>query len=285
MSATEPATRNPSPRNPAASARRQAEFADALDRPAVRLLYEDDTLRIRLLPGQGARAVLAFTGRQQALGGMTPDEFAGSAADGLVKDGPESGGLTNHVLFISDLVSSYFTSAGQLQRIAEVVRGFTGAEGISDLSAVGNSMGGTGAILAAAQLPIRHVAAFNPAIRFTADLLADPFWDGFRERLGPDLIPDLGALMQSASARFWLTFGGRRADDRSQCAAVPQAGHIRTHMIAGLGHDLPRWLKDRGLIRPIVRAKLSGDAAELNRLYRLVAAAAGDPLPSTEEVR
>ena len=221
--------------------------AGGLRQPIV--LYEDADLLISWLPGAGHRAVLAFVGMVVALGGRQPLEFVGvAAAEG------------RHVLFISDQRRSWYSRPGLQERVVRVVQDFCAAQGITDLSAIGNSMGGYGAILFASLLPVRHVAAFVPQVLLTPQVLAMTQWDETRAYIQDGVVRDLVPGMLASAARFTLVHGDQDIDDNIHAAHLPKAANIDPLIFKGRDHKVSRWLKDRGVLAALGSAMLDGRA-------------------------
>lgn len=243
-------------------------FRAGLDSRGVQTLVQDKDLTVRWLPGGGDRLVVAFTGAAQKLGGMSGDEFAASASDGQ----------RNHVLFIGDPGRSFYSIPGLRDRIATFVLAFVADKGITDLRAIGNSMGGFGAVLFAGMLPFKAVAAFSPVISMADDILCQPEWNEYRGALGADLVADTRPIMAASAAQFYLTFGDGSADDRRHIAAVPDRPNVHLTVVPGQGHNVTGWIRSECVLTDLVAAKLRCDtptvariSADLCRLARLAA--------------
>ncbi len=118
----------------------------------IKSLVDDDELRLRWMPGNSTSLVVVFSGVQHNVGGLPLDEFVGTASEGA----------RNHVLFVSDVKCSWFSRPQLNTRILDAINTFIDTHQIQDVVAIGNSMGGYGAILFSDRLPFRIVAAFSP---------------------------------------------------------------------------------------------------------------------------
>lgn len=217
----------------------------------VRTLLSDREVLITWLPGQSRTLVLVFAGQGAARRGRDRLEFPDVA----------SAQGRNHVLFISDLARSWYSRPGLCERIAGVVRGFMATHGIVDVAALGNSMGGFGAILFCKYLPIANVAAFVPQISMVNEVIDGPLWASSRARITDAVEKDLGPILSGSRCRFSLVYGDHDEDDNIHRARVPLAGNVEVLVIRGCDHKVARWIKDRGMLPQIARAMLTGDRA------------------------
>jgi len=219
----------------------------------ARLIHRERDLAMVWLPGRSTKLVLVFTSiRREAL---HPDrlEFRGVASD--------QG--RNHVLFINDRERSWYSVPGLRDRIAEIVRHCVAEHGIEEIWAIGNSMGGYGAILFSDRLRISQVVAFVPQILMTPEMLAQPNWANYvapiREGVERDLVP----IMATADCRFHIVTGDRFADDILQMGhlrnTLPDAPQVRIVIAPGQSHYVARWLKNQGQLASLVSALWAGD--------------------------
>lgn len=228
----------------------------------ARLIHRDRGLAVAWLPGRSARLVLVFISiRHKALHPVTL-EFRGVASD--------QG--RNHVLFINDRERSWYSVPGLRDRIAEIVRHCVAEHGIEEIWAIGNSMGGYGAILFSDRLRISQVVAFVPQLLMTKELLAKPNWAAYvapiRERVERDLIP----IIAAADCRFHIVTGDRFADDILQMGhlrkTLSDAPQVRIVIAPGQSHYVARWLKDQGQLAKLVTALWAGDRQGLEDCSR-----------------
>lgn len=233
--------------------------------PVPQLVVRDADLMVNRLTGTSDRLVLVFTSKRGHGRRLSYIEFPQIAADNG----------RNHVLFITDVTHSWYGRPGLIPRIERIVNDYIAANRISDVRAIGNSMGGFGAILFSRSLPISHVAAFVPQIAITPEILARPSWDGWRDAVPVAAERTLVPILIEGRARITLVFGTVDADDTLQRGLVPDAAPVEMVVLPGFGHDLARSLNDRGLLGGLVGAMLDGDAEKLARFRvdRIAAAA------------
>lgn len=223
----------------------------------VTCLYEDDELMIRWLPGTTDRLVLVFTGVKHRMGGMPMDEFIGTSSDGA----------RNHVCFISDMMRSWYSRAGLTDKITAQIRAFCETRGINDMVAVGNSMGGYGAVRFASELPIRTVAAFSPQVSMDPAVIREDRWAEYRRFFGSELLPSLEGPIRKSRAQIYMVFGQDHPGDMAHAGLLPDVPNLHVTRIGGCDHTLVNELKKRNYASPAVKAMLDGNTAEVERLF------------------
>jgi hypothetical protein len=225
------------------------EFKRSQDRFGVQTLVDDADLLIRWLPGTESAVVLAFTGAALAMGAIQTDEFrTGSSRN-----------ARNHVLFISDVQNTYYSKAALRARVIGFVKAFIRDHCIKTASAIGNSMGGFGAILFSDHVPMDTVLAFSPAITLEDSIVTEPEWLSFVSRLSPERVRHLGPIMRRRPIDYFLFFGDQGVDDLRHLAAVPDLPHVTTTIFAGQDHTVSRWIKARGAMGVLINACLDAD--------------------------
>jgi len=216
-----------------------------------RLLMRDRELMVNWYPGSSDRLVLVFTGKHGGRGRLGYLEFTKVS----------QGGDSNHVLFITDLKRSWYSRPGLRARVTALVQGFIAGHGIAQVSAIGNSMGGYGAILFCDHLPISRVAAFVPQILLTPEVIDAPNWVVERAAITDQVERDLVPIMRNSPARFTLVYGDQDHDDRRHLAHLPRADNIDVLVLPGRDHGVARWLKQQGRLDHLAGAMINGDPA------------------------
>ena len=222
------------------------------------IAFQDESLLVKWLPGTSRHLVLAFTGIQHGLGGLPQDEFIGSASDNT----------RNHVLFISDLKRTWYSSLHLVDKVVETVKSFIAKHNIAKTTAIGNSMGGYGAILFAAHLPVQKVIAFAPQISMHPDVLLETRWIECRAHFGPVLPVSVCPSIEGSSTRFFLFFGAESQADAAQAALLPTVANLSVLTLHKCGHDVAAFLKKAGLLRPVLTSILHSKGAGLNGLLK-----------------
>lgn len=222
------------------------------------IAYQDESLLVKWLPGTGRHLVLVFTGIRHGLGGLPLDEFFRSASDNT----------RNHVLFISDLKRTWYSRLQLVHKVVETVKTFIAKHNISKTTAIGNSMGGYGAILFAGHLPLQKVVAFAPQISMHPEVLLETRWIECRAHFGPDLPASVRPSIKGNPARFYLFFGADSEADAAQAALLPKAANLSALTLKECGHDVAAFLKKSGLLKPVLADILNVEGAGINLILK-----------------
>lgn len=168
-------------------------------------------------------------------------------------------GGDRRVLFISDASRSW----GNHPRFAPALLAAVAQVGADRIVAMGLSMGGFCALVAAHILPVETVIAFGPQ----QSLLAETRWPDWRAQLPPLLWPEAPL----PACQTYLFHGAR--DDLAQAERFALSPNIDHILFADQTHSsLVPYLKARGGLAGIVEAAVSSDR---RRLLRITASAGG----------
>lgn len=207
------------------------------------------------LEGRGTRLVVSFSGVGRKRGVLPPPEFVGSA----------SNYGENHVLFIADSTRSWMNGKGVAEAIAKLVAQFRNFHGITEIVAMGNSMGGFGALVLADMLPVKTVIAFAPQFSMHPDLMPEETrWAYFRDAITDWPIPDVGALNNPDTTYFML-----------HSAHPWEARHWRQFpttryqlIFKDLAHDIAARLRKRKTLAPVIAAAIEGRPRKVRKLLQ-----------------
>jgi pimeloyl-ACP methyl ester carboxylesterase len=230
-----------------------------------RLIYRDRDFAIGWQPGTSKKLVLVFTGIRAK--GFHPEklDFHAIATD--------QG--RNHALFITDRHSSWYSRKGMRDRIIAQVRKFADAHGIESMQAIGNSMGGHGAILFSRDLPISDVIAFVPQIFMHEWLLGMDEWNKFKPHIHDGVERDLNPIIAASDASFSIVFGDQYKNDqihfRQLRKILPLVENVKVVVVPGQAHEVAAWLKGQGQLAGLVKAMMTGNRAALEDCSRLLA--------------
>ncbi len=231
----------------------------------MRVEFEDDRLRISHGEGDADTAVIAFAGVGLALGGIQIEEFSSS----LSRAG--QGGRPS-AIFVIDKRRRWYND-GIATPIVEVVNGVLARLGARRVVALGNSMGGFGAVALGPRFPgCVRVVGFSPQSSVRADLV--PFearWPEWRAGIAQWDLPDAVALGDAAESHLFFGRGDRL--DMQHAARFAAAGLPFRHIyrVAGTDHDLVRDLKRRGALSPLLEALIWAEKLEPEVVARIAA--------------
>nr|WP_236638387.1 alpha/beta hydrolase [Mangrovicoccus ximenensis] len=209
-------------------------------------IEESDALRVlaRDPPDSGQkRILLSFTGIGNQMGGMQVQE-------------PEfftAGNAFDNIFFISDLMRSWgnaYDFAALCDRLGPHLAG-------REVCALGNSMGGFLAILAAAHLDIEAVAAFVPQFSVAPHVV--PEETRWREHVGAIRdwrVPSLDGRFNRRTR--YHVFSGNTGEERVHSRLFPVQPNLFHAVPRRSGHRLAKKLKERGVLRDVISAAWEG---------------------------
>jgi pimeloyl-ACP methyl ester carboxylesterase len=221
----------------------------------LRLVHEDAEVQITHLAGASGAAVISFTGIGFALGGIQVQEFRKSLA-----------GLDHDLWFVIDKRRHWYNEAHQT--ITDILDRELRRREIRSVTTLGNSMGGFGAVLFAGRLHnCRHAIAFSP--QSAVDPAITP-WETRWRRLTASVERWQGldaAKAMTPRVGYALFFGADDGTDlrhaRRFANAAPESTRIYT--IANTGHDLVEFLKQAGVLAPLIK-ELTADCGETGHI-------------------
>jgi pimeloyl-ACP methyl ester carboxylesterase len=207
---------------------------DLMLQPQV--LYSDDNVKISFQPGNGTLAVISFTGIGLQLGGIQQEEFRAS----LNGD--------RDIYYVTDHQRSWFNDC--FQSVVDVVSREITARGTKEVTTLGNSMGGFGALLFAAYLPnCRTAIAFAPQSSIKSDVV--PFESRYRKFAAqvrtwnvPDVVPHL-----LDSVRYHVVIGADEPIDEKHADRLlaSNISGLNVYSVKNADHNVARSLKSQGI--------------------------------------
>lgn len=231
------------------------------NRLSLELVQDAPPLRIRYRAGSGDRIVVAFSGvgRSTDLDSEPPLEFFRSAS--------QDGG--NHVLHVTDQSRSWLNAPGMAEAIADTVRRVQVRCGARRIAALGNSMGGTMALLIARFLPVERVIAFVPQYSVDPAIVPEEDkWKRLRRMIGSYRF---AAVDRIAGGGEQFVLHGDSEADLVHALRFPVAANLHHFVFAGHSHELGEDLKASGATGRLVAAGLDATPDE----FAAVARAAG----------
>lgn len=206
----------------------------------------DPPLRIQYLPGTNKVLVVSMSGVGNHRQEMPPPEFFGTASDG-----------GNHVLFVSDISRSWMNGPGVADQIVNAIKLTVGAHGIERVVAIGNSMGGTMALILPNLTRVDAVLAIVP--QFSARQSRVPEerrWKFFRNKIETWPFEAVEAL-PGPQTEVTILHGGTD-DEIIHLDRFPRASHARHYVFPDGNHRLADWLRRQGRLGHIVKYAIQG---------------------------
>ena len=215
----------------------------------VQNIEGDDQIQIAYLPGTNDKAVVAFNGVEFGLGGIALADYRFTQP-----------GSINHVYLVTDRTRHWYnSSAPQLVKLLNSDFDF---RMIKNVTTLGNSMGGFGAIFFANLL-----TRCNKAIAFSAQSAVDPSvvpwenrFDGFTAS-----IRHWNGLDATRSLRpdidYFLFFGAEDLLDvrHAERLASARASNMTVCLIEATGHEVAFDLLEHDVLPPLIAAMINSD--------------------------
>ena len=157
---------------------------------------DDENYRVTYLVGASGTAILAFGGVGLALGGIQVEEFRKSL------------GSRNTIFFLTDKHRSWWNNGDILQVIERIVSFASKELNVTTLAAVGNSMGGSGALLAAHYFSeITRGLSLVPQGDVRTQYWIETRWLPYRRKIRSFKFKNFALLPRSSD--FHILFGDR----------------------------------------------------------------------------
>lgn len=228
----------------------------------ARLVYNDRQTAVAWVPGQSKTLVVAFQAARRKSFRPYRLDFRDVAW----------GNGANHVLFVSDRCASWYSRAGQRDKIARMIREFAARHGIETIWSIGGSMGGYGAILFSESVPFDKAVAFVPQLLLSEPVINAPNWAYNRPNITDSVDRDLVPILASTPCHVHLVYGDQDPDDlihfNHLCQTLPEATNVRMVVARGKGHAIAPWLHKRGQLAAVVTALWDEDQHALEDCNR-----------------
>lgn len=226
---------------------RPADEWDGGAAPAPRIIVDDDELRIGALGDTGAHLVVSFSGIGHEDRPVQGVEFTGLA----------TGRGARPALFVIDKRRSWYTTPGLIERITDVVTRRMAQSGATELTLMGSSMGGYGAVLFSKFLPANRAIAFSPQFSMDRSVVWEHRWKVFRSRIGEHRLKSCAEAV-NPDTRYYIVFGNYTHDlkHRWKFQRVPA---FRTWVVPGTGHNIAKIMKMDGTLDAAVNAMMVDD--------------------------
>ncbi len=177
------------------------------------VLFEDERLRIRFDEALSDKeAVVSFSGiGAGAYGGRDLRDVVHVSADDQnptqIDEFRKSIAGTKNVYYVTDKRRFWYN--GIENRILDILNAHLAERGTKRVLALGNSMGGSAALMFASRIEqCRHAIAFAPQSSMHPDLV--PFenrWDQYRSKITEWTTPDPIASLEGGLHRYYVFYG------------------------------------------------------------------------------
>lgn len=206
---------------------------------SIRTIHRNRVVRIRFLEGGSKILFVSFTGIGH--GGMHGDEFVGTAYDNG----------RNSALFVSDMQRLWYNHVNLAPRVMRTVWRVQQRLKPKKVVAIGNSMGGFGAILFSRMINADTVIAISPQFSVSDNVIPEEDrWLEYRKRIKMYRYPDISYAFGKQTQYF--VFSGTAPEERRHMDRLPDARNIHKFYVPGQGHSVAAALKENGLQKRII---------------------------------
>lgn len=205
-------------------------------------------LLLSYLPGRSSRLVISFSGvglDNIAVPKIECAELAGEGGE-------------NHVLFVVDASRSWLNFRGMMARLKTAVAQLRDAIQPSRVVAIGNSMGGSAALIFAAEAQVDAVLAIAPQYSVHPDLMPrETRWIEFTAKVSDWVYPTVPDL--SGRAVDVVILHGTMPREMMHARRFGRGANVDHYLFRSLGHSMAGRLKRSDRLAPITAPLIAGN--------------------------
>jgi pimeloyl-ACP methyl ester carboxylesterase len=236
----------------------------------IQLIRDTEVLRAWRYVGQSRRLVVCFSGLGKDQSQPPGYEFSAIA----------TGGGEDHVLYIADPNRSWLNQPGLVDEIVALIDEVKAEAGVTQVVALGHSMGGFSACVLPHFTPVDYVLALSPQVSVHPDIVPDdPRWMTHRAAIDNIDITDVASYLMPDT--YYVVVYGRHGREAPQRDRFPNPDHLSLFVMPLTNHNTAARLKGLGLLTDLRDLVFDGrieEAADLlqsgARAYQLE----GDPV-------
>ncbi|MEM6693282.1 MAG: hypothetical protein AAF626_01275 [Pseudomonadota bacterium] len=207
-----------------------------------------DAIVAHAVPGDSERLLVVCSGLGAPSAPIPAPEFVDLAVNGV----------RAHAMFLADPKRSWMNAAGVAEAMVDVIERYSTANGVTEVAAIGHSMGGFAAIQLANLMPISTVLAFAPQFSMDAALVPEEQrWRGYGNAIGDWRFRDIGSLAAEGT-RYVIVHGSNQAEAAHWMRFPHREDTVDHYILAGQAHNLAAVLVKRQIMGPLVRNALVG---------------------------
>ena len=220
----------------------------------MKILVETDSVRLSLLGTGTDTLFVAFTGVGQGLGGIQTEEFIGTASRG-----------NKSALFVIDKKRSWYNEPDVMSEALFHYKRIRTELNARRTVALGNSMGGFGAILFSGLANIDAAIAFSPQFSVHPDIVPqENRWKEYRKQIGRFLYKDLSSSFRHET-RYYI-FNGDAPEEEMHFSHFPQRPNVTNIVFPGCYHEVARMLKTDARLSELISLCAEGATAAVQAL-------------------
>jgi pimeloyl-ACP methyl ester carboxylesterase len=223
----------------------------------IQLIRDTELLRAWQYVGQSNRLVVCFSGLGKDQSQPPGYEFSAIA----------TGGGADHVLYIADPNRSWLNQPGLIDEIVALIDEVKAQNGITQVVALGHSMGGFSACVLPHFTPVEYVLALSPQVSVHPDIVPDdPRWMTQRDAIDNIDITDVGAYLMPDT--WYVVVYGRHGREAPQRERFPNPDHLSLFVMPQTNHNTAARLKGLGLLTDLRDLVFDGHIDEAGELLK-----------------
>ncbi|SFD44951.1 hypothetical protein SAMN04488523_1018 [Sulfitobacter brevis] len=205
-------------------------------------ILHTDAIRMRYFKGSTDKLIVVFCGVGTQRSQPPPIEMFASATQGA----------QHHALFVTDASRCWLNTPGFDVQIASAVQRVAARILPSKVTLIGNSMGGTMALLLSNMIPCDSVLAFAPQFSVHPEIVPEELrWSYFRNKIERFSYPQIDEL--DPQSRTIQIVHGDSPDELVHALRFPQLQRLRHYIVPGTDHHLIKKLKTDGALTTLVK--------------------------------
>lgn len=221
----------------------------------IKEIVSGPPLKISYWPGSSEKLVVVFSGVGSNPHEYPPIEFFLSATEEK----------RNHALFISDIDRSWLNGDGVSDEIVDTINSTAKDMDAHEIHLIGNSMGGSMALLVKDQVPAKTVLSFVPQYSACPDIVPEEKrWMRFRKKIKHFKYPEI-TLSKTTNQSVYIVHGGTQ-DELVHAKRFPRVKGIRHFILPHHNHNLSRKLKQKGHLKLLINYAIRGRSYKFKRL-------------------
>jgi len=174
-------------------------------------------------------------------------------------------GVSRRLVVSFTSVGTKRNKPGMARKTATVFSDYILEHGITNISAIGTSMGAYNALVLGKLIPFTHIVAFAPQYSVHPDIVPEETrWKWFRKQI--ENWPHRAVEKLPKPPTQIVAFHGDTADEKWHWARFPEVSNLRHFIFSGADHNFVVTLKQHKVLLKIVQAVFQEKPLRLRKL-------------------
>ncbi|CUH78546.1 hypothetical protein [Tropicibacter naphthalenivorans] len=222
---------------------------------ALEHIPTEPPLEIKLWRGTSDKLVVVFSGVGETAAEPPDIEFFRSATEDK----------QNNALFVSDHDRTWLNGDGMAEQIVDAIDQAQADTGARELHLMGNSMGGTMALLLKDKVPAKTVLSLTPQYSVDPEIIPEETrWMRFRNHIKTFRYREI-FLRKTPGQEVFIVHGGTE-DELRHAERFDAVDGVKHFILPDYNHKLSQRLKRKGQLDALISAALNGQPVRFRRL-------------------